>query len=194
MGRTEGIMPSEERTPNERLSQGQRLTFLLKDIRETIKGKEIILSRTDPEFVNKLFAREVPEIGAKTVEIKLIAREAGVRTKIAVYSSVSGVDPVGSCVGQKGVRVQAVTNELGGERVDVIPFDDNIEDLIKLALAPAENLEVKVNEKAKEAVVKAPEDQLSLAIGKDGQNVRLASKLTGYKIEILGNSQEEKIS
>ena len=193
MGRTEGIMPSEERTPNERLSQGQRLTFLLKDIRETIKGKEIILSRTDPEFVNKLFAREVPEIGAKTVEIKLIAREAGVRTKVAVYSSVSGVDPVGSCVGQKGVRVQAVTNELGGERVDVIPFDDNIEDLIKLALAPAENLEVEVNEEVKEAVVKAPEDQLSLAIGKDGQNVRLASKLTGYKIEILGNSQEEKI-
>lgn len=186
MGRTEGFMPSEERIPTERLSQGQRLTFLLKDIRETVKGKELILSRADPDFVVKLFAREVPEIGAKSVEIKLISREAGVRTKIAVYSESSGVDPVGSCVGQKGVRVQAVTNELGGERVDVIPFNEDYKELIKMALAPAENLEVKINKKEQSATVTAPEDQLSLAIGKDGQNVRLASKLTGYKIEILG--------
>lgn len=186
MGRTEGFMPQDERIPTERLSQGQRLTFLLKDIRETIKGKELILSRADPDFVVKLFAREVPEIGAKSVEIKLISREAGVRTKIAVFSSTSGVDPVGSCVGQKGVRVQAVTNELGGERVDVIPFNEDFAELIKLALAPAENLEVKIDKKSLNAEVKAPEDQLSLAIGKDGQNVRLASKLTGYKIEIIG--------
>ncbi|HCR35514.1 transcription termination factor NusA [Candidatus Woesebacteria bacterium GWC2_33_12] len=190
MGRTEGFMPAEERIPTERLSQGQRLTFLLKDIRETIKGKELILSRSDPDFVVKLFAREVPEIGAKSVQIKLISREAGVRTKIAVYSESRGVDPVGSCVGQKGVRVQAVTNELGGERVDVIPFGEDYAELIKLALAPAENLEVKLNKKELTAEVKAPEDQLSLAIGKDGQNVRLASKLTGYKIEIIGNSEQ----
>lgn len=194
MGRTEGVMPAEERVPTERLNQGQRLSFLLKDIKETIKGKEIILSRSDPEFVVKLFAREVPEISAKTVEIKLISREPGTRTKIAVFSSVSGVDPVGSCVGQKGVRVQAVTNELGGERVDVIPFDDDPVELIKLALAPAENLEVSIDKNTMEATVVAPEEQLSLAIGKDGQNVRLASKLTGYKIEILGGlTKEEKI-
>ncbi len=191
MGRTEGFMPAEERIPTERLSQGQRLTFLLKDIIETIKGKELILSRADPSFVVKLFAREVPEISANSVEIKLIAREAGVRTKIAVYSGASGVDPVGSCVGQKGVRVQAVTNELGGERVDVIPFNEDYTELISLALAPAENLEVKINKKTLVAEVTAPEDQLSLAIGKDGQNVRLASKLSGYKIEIIGAPTEE---
>ena len=190
MGRTEGFMPSEERIPSERLAQGQRLTFLLKDIRETIKGRELILSRADSAFVVKLFAREVPEIGANSVEIKLISREAGVRTKIAVYSATSGVDPVGSCVGQKGVRVQAVTNELGGERVDVIPWNEDFAELIKLALAPADNLTVKVNKKTLEAVVTAPEDQLSLAIGKEGQNVRLASKLTGYKIEIIGIPSE----
>jgi N utilization substance protein A len=148
------------------------------------------LSRADGQFVVKLFAREVPEIGANSVEIKLISREAGVRTKIAVYSAQSGVDPVGSCVGQKGVRVQAVTNELGGERVDVIPFNEDPAELIKLALAPASDLSVKVSKKTLEATVTAPEDQLSLAIGKDGQNVRLASKLTGYKIEILGAPQE----
>lgn len=195
MGRTEGLMPSEERIPSERLAQGQRLTFLLKDIRETIKGRELILSRADSAFVVKLFAREVPEIGANSVEIKLISREAGVRTKIAVFSTTSGVDPVGSCVGQKGVRVQAVTNELGGERVDVIPWNEDSAELIKLALAPADNLTVKVNKKTLEAVVTAPEDQLSLAIGKEGQNVRLASRLTGYKIEILGLpiTEEEKI-
>lgn len=192
MGRTEGIMPQEERVPQERLSLGQRLTFLLKDIRETVKGKEIILSRSDSQFVVKLFAREVPEIGAGSVEIKLISREAGVRTKIAVHTTQSGVDPVGSCVGQKGVRVQAVTNELGGERVDVIPYTDDMEELIKLSLSPAENLSVKVNKKEMTAVVTAPEDQLSLAIGKEGQNVRLASKLTGYKIEILGAAVEAK--
>ncbi|WKZ25290.1 MAG: transcription termination factor NusA [bacterium] len=190
IGRTEGFMPAEERVPSERLSLGQRLTFLLKDIRETIKGKEIILSRSDSQFVVKLFAREVPEIGANSVEIKLISREAGVRTKIAVYSAQAGIDPVGSCVGQKGVRVQAVTNELGGERVDVIPWNDDPAELIKLALAPAENLKVKVSKKTLEATVTAPDDQLSLAIGKDGQNVRLASKLTGYKIEILGAPAE----
>lgn len=195
MGKTEGFMPVEERTPTERLSQGQRLTFLLKDIRETIKGKEIILSRADPQFVVKLFAREVPEISSKSVEIKLISREAGVRTKIAVFSGQTGVDPVGSCVGQKGVRVQAVTNELGGERVDVIPYNEDFAELIKLALAPADNLTVKVSKKTMEATVTAPEDQLSLAIGKEGQNVRLASKLTGYKIEIQGMvvTPDEKI-
>ncbi len=184
LGRTEGMMPVDERVPNERLSLNQRMTFLLKDIQETSKGKLIILSRADKDFVEKLFKREVPEMSSGSVEIKAISREAGVRTKIAVSSSQSGVDPVGSCVGQKGVRVQAVTNELGGERVDIVPWSDDIADLIEAALSPAEGMSVSLNKDEKIAKVKAPEDQLSLAIGKDGQNVRLAAKLTDWKIVI----------
>src|SRR3989344_3893141 len=184
LGRTEGIMPKEERVPNERLNPNQRLAFLLKNIEETAKGKQIILSRSDALFVTKLFEREVPEMSSKNVEVRAIAREPGVRTKMAVASNQSGVDPVGSCVGQKGVRVQAVTNELGGGRVDIIQYTEDLSSLIKASLAPAEGLSVKLDEKGKTAVVRAPEDQLSLAIGKDGQNARLAAKLTGYKIEI----------
>lgn len=187
LGRTEAIMATEDRIPNERLSLNQRLTFLIKAINETPRGKEIFLTRASAEFVEKLFAREVPEIASKSVEIRAIAREAGVRTKIAVFSDQSGVDPVGSCVGQKGVRVQAVTNEIGGERVDVISFTEELGELIKAALSPAENLEVKLDKKGKIAHVKAPSDQLSMAIGKDGQNVRLAAKLTGYRIEVDPN-------
>lgn len=186
MGRTEAIMPVTERIPNERLSPNQRLTFLLKDIVEGARGKEIILSRADTAFVKKLFAREVPEIASGSVVIKQIAREPGIRTKIAVVSEQSGVDPVGSCVGQKGVRVQAVTNELGGERVDIIPWSQDSAELISAALSPAESINVSLDEKSKVAKVKAPEDQLSLAIGKEGQNVRLAAKLTGWRIEVEG--------
>ncbi len=192
LGRSEGIMPASERAPNERLSANQRLTFLMKDIVETPKGKQIILSRADPEFVKKLFAREVPEISSGSVEIRAIAREAGARTKIAVYSTQSGVDPVGSCVGQKGIRVQAATNELGGERIDIVPWSDKSEELIEAALSPAEGLSVSLNKKEETALVEAPEDQLSLAIGKDGQNVRLASKLTGWRIEIESKEGEKK--
>ncbi len=184
LGRTEGIMPKEERIPNERLNPNQRLTFLLKKIEDSLKGRQIILSRADAAFVQKLFEREVPEMGSGSVEVKVIVRESGVRTKMAVFSNQSGVDPVGSCVGQKGVRVQAITNELGGERVDIIQYSENLQDLIKAALSPAENLSVKLDEKTKTAVIRAPEDQLSLAIGKEGQNARLAAKLTGWKIEI----------
>lgn len=194
IGRTEAVMPAEERIPNERLNISQRLTFLFKEILEGPKGKELILSRADPSFVEKLFAREVPEISSKSVEIKAISREAGVRTKIAMFSGQSGVDPVGSCVGQKGVRVQAVTNELGGERVDIVPWSDDKTELIKASLSPAEDMTVSIDEKTKTARVKAPEDQLSMAIGKDGQNVRLAAKLTGYRIEVEGIPvPEEKI-
>lgn len=188
--RTEALMPAQERIPNERLNLNQRLTFLLKAIEETPRGKEIILSRADPEFVTKLFAREVPEISSGSVEIKDIAREAGVRTKIAVFSSQSGVDPVGSCVGQKGVRVQAVTNELGGERVDIIPWTQDSKEYIKSALAPAEIVELTLDSENKIARTIVPSDQLSLAIGKDGQNVRLAAKLAGWKIEVEGKEVE----
>jgi len=189
LGRTEAIMEAVERIPNERLSLNQRLTFLLKEIKETPRGKDIFLSRADPEFIKRLFAREVPEVSSSAVEIKEIAREAGVRTKIAVASDQAGVDPVGSCVGQKGVRVQAVTNEVGGERVDVIPWSEDVAELIKAALSPADGLSVKLDEEKKLAKVLSPDDQLSLAIGKDGQNVRLTAKLTGWRIEVEGTGE-----
>lgn len=193
IGRTEGVMPPEERIPGEKLDLNQRLTFLLKEIRETERGKQIILSRADREIVKKLFSREVPEVTSGAVEIKALARDPGIRTKVAVFSNQSGVDPVGSCVGQKGVRVQAVISELGGEKLDVIPWTESPAELIAAALSPAEKVAVSLEEKKKEARVRVPEDQLSLAIGKDGQNVRLASKLTGWKIEIEGiESPEEK--
>ncbi len=187
LGRTEGVMLVSERVPEEHLIANQRMSFLFKEIIEGPKGKQIILSRTDPEFVKKLFAREVPEIGSGSVEIKAISREPGVRTKIAVYSNQSGVDPVGSCVGQKGVRVQAVTNELGGERVDIVSWSDETAELIKAALSPADGLTVSLDEGTKTAKVKTSEDQLSLAIGKDGQNARLAASLTGWRIEVEGD-------
>lgn len=190
LGRAEGIMPASERTPNERLSLNQRVMFLLKEIRETERGREIILSRSDPEIVRKLFAREVPEINSGAVQIKEIAREAGGRTKVAVASTQSGVDPVGSCVGQKGVRVQAVISELNGEKIDVIPWSEDTAKFITAALSPAEGISVSLNEEVKEALVKIPVDQMSLAIGREGQNVRLAAKLTGWKIEIEGTEIE----
>jgi N utilization substance protein A len=192
LGRTEALMPKDERVPNERLTPNQRYTFLLKEIVDTPRGKQIILSRSDSKFVLELFKREVPEISSGSVVIKLVAREPGVRTKIAVFSSQSGVDPVGSCVGQKGVRVQAVTNELGGEKVDIISYSEDINELIKSALSPAEGVTVKLDKKNKIAKVKVSEDQLSLAIGRDGQNARLAAKLTGVKIEIEGGKSDSE--
>jgi transcription termination/antitermination protein NusA len=187
LGRTEALMPADERIPSERLNLSQRLTFLVKEIKETVKGKLIVLSRSDPNFVIELFKREVPEMSAGSVVVKAIARESGVRTKMAVFSEQSGVDPVGSCVGQKGVRVQAVTNELGGERVDIIQYTDNMEELVKASLSPAENATVNLDKETNTAHVTVSEDQLSLAIGKDGQNARLAAKLTGWKIKIVGD-------
>jgi N utilization substance protein A len=161
------------------------MVFYLEGIRETMKGRQIIVSRAHEGLVEGLFKREVPEVSSGAVEIKAIAREAGSRTKIAVYSQQPGVDPVGSCVGQKGVRVQAVINELNGEKIDIIQYSDDPEKFIIAALSPAENLEVqKIEEEKKAAHLIAPEDQLSLAIGRGGQNVRLAIKLTGYKIDI----------
>ncbi len=186
ISRTEGLMPADERVPSERLTSGQRMTFLLKSIEETPRGKQVVLSRADPNFVIKLFEREVPEIASGSVEIKNVARDPGVRTKIAVFSDSAGVDPVGSCVGQKGVRVQAVTNELNGERVDIIPWSKDTKELITAALSPVEVLSVKLDEKKKEARVVVPEDQLSIAIGRDGQNVRLASVLADWQIEVEG--------
>ncbi|HUV42751.1 MAG TPA: transcription termination factor NusA [Patescibacteria group bacterium] len=186
IGKAEGVMPPQEQIRAERYSVNQRLTFLIKEIRDTARGREVIVSRADPGLVEALFRREVPEVASGAVEIKVIAREGGGRTKIAVSSTQLGVDPVGSCVGQKGVRVQAVIDELEGEKIDVIQYSDSLEKFIVAALSPAEGIKVKLNEKKKEAIVSVPEDQLSLAIGKEGQNVRLAAKLTGYRIDIKG--------
>lgn len=191
IGKAEAIMPVSERVPSERLESGQRLAFLLKEIRDGLRGRELVVSRTDPMFIHKLFEREVPELAAKSVEVKAIARDPGIRTKFAVASRTSGVDPVGSCVGQKGVRVQAVINEVGGEKIDVIPWTDDVAELITLALAPAQNVSVRVNKEQKTATALVAQDQLSLAIGKDGQNVRLASRLAGYEIEVEAQSLEK---
>ncbi|MCR4264433.1 MAG: transcription termination factor NusA [Candidatus Roizmanbacteria bacterium] len=185
IGRAQGIMPPSEQIRSEQYRVNQRLTFYIKEIREGRRGSEIILSRGDAQLVAGLFRREVPEVANDAVDIRVIAREGGSRTKIAVHSDQPGVDPVGSCVGQKGVRVQAVINEIGqDEKVDVIQWSPDPVQFITASLAPAKDLEIKINEEEKQALVLVPEDQLSLAIGRGGQNVRLASKLAGYIIDI----------
>lgn len=189
IGRTQAVMPVAEQSQGERYHLNQRLTFYIEGIRETARGNEIIVSRAHKGLVEGLFRREVPEVAQGAVELRVVAREAGGRTKVAVYSTQSGVDPVGSCVGQKGVRVQGVISELGGnEKVDIIQYSEDAKQFITSALAPAKDIDVVLNETKKEAKVLIPEDQLSLAIGRDGQNVRLAAKLTGWKIDIEGKA------
>jgi len=186
IGRGQAIMPPQEQTPRERYELNKRFTFYIQDIRETMKGRQIIVSRACAELVEKLFDREVPEVSSGAVVIKKTAREAGSRTKVAVASTQSGVDPVGSCVGQKGVRVSTVIDELGGEKIDIVQHSNDPIKFITAALSPATNLLIELDEKNKSAVVTVPEDQLSLAIGREGQNVRLAAKLTEFKIDIKG--------
>jgi len=186
LGRTQGILPPSELIPGEQYKTGGRIKALVREVKEGMRGPEIILSRADPGFVRELFALEVPEIAQGVVKVEEIAREAGRRTKIAVSSSEEKIDPVGSCVGQRGVRVQAVTRELGEEKVDIIPFSADEPTFVASALSPAKVINVKLNKKSHTAQVEVPEDQLSLAIGKDGQNVRLAAKLTGWRIDIKG--------
>lgn len=186
IGRGQAILPQQEQIPTEKYQLNKRLTFYLQDIRDTLRGRQVIVSRADAELVKELFVREVPEVSSGAVEIRKIAREAGGRTKIAVFSSQTGVDPVGSCVGQKGIRVQTVIDELNNEKIDIIQYSDDPIRYITAALSPAENLQIELNQDTKTATVIVPEDQLSLAIGRDGQNVRLAAKLTGYKIDIRG--------
>lgn len=187
LGKAHGIMPPSEKVEGEDYRMNMKLKVLVKDIREGPKGTEIIVSRSDPKFISKLFESEVPEISAGTVVIEAIAREAGARTKMAVWSKDEKVDPIGSCVGQKGVRVQAVIAELNGEKIDIIPYSPIVEKYIAASLSPAKVTDVQIaNQEIKEAVVSVPEDQLSLAIGKEGQNVRLAFKLTKWKIDIKG--------
>lgn len=188
LGKSVGVLFPQEQVQGEMLRMGQRVKVYLYKVESDPKGPGITLSRTHPDMVRKLFELEVPEIFAGTVEIKSIAREAGSRTKIAVFSSEEGIDPIGSCVGQKGTRVQAVIEELGGEKIDIIEWNEKPEKYIAAAISPAKVVSVALTEDKKEAKVSVPEDQLSLAIGKQGQNVRLAAKLTGWKIDVIGVS------
>jgi transcription termination/antitermination protein NusA len=183
IGKTLAILPREEQVPGEFYRPGQRFkTFLLK-VEETSRGPAVILSRAYPKFISKLFELEVPEVSSGQIKIRSIAREAGSRSKISVATETEGIDPIGSMVGQKGTRVMAVINELGGEKIDIVEYSENPEKYIANSLSPAKVLEVKIMPKNK-ALVVVPEDQLSLAIGKSGQNVRLAAKLTGWKIDV----------
>ena len=185
IGKTLGIMPREEQVPGEFYRSGQRLKVYLLKTESTPRGPVIFLSRSHPKLISRLFELEVPEIASGQVQIKLIAREAGSRSKIAVFSNDERIDPIGAAVGQRGTRVMTVISELGGEKIDIINWSDNPQDFIANALSPAKVLEVKIEEK-NTALAIVPEDQLSLAIGKDGQNVRLAAKLTGWKIDVRG--------
>lgn len=191
IGKTLGLLTKEEQVPGEFYRPGQRLKNFILKVEETPKGPVVFLSRAYPKLISKLFELEVPEISAGQVQVKSIAREAGSRSKIAVASAIEGIDPIGATVGQRGTRVQAVINELGGEKIDIIEYSEEPEKYIANALSPAKALEVKILPKNK-ALVIVPEDQLSLAIGKDGQNVRLAAKLTGWKIDVRSPGKEEE--
>jgi transcription termination/antitermination protein NusA len=194
IGKTEAVLPMREQAPRESYKQGDRVRAYLLDVRTTNKGPQIVLSRSNPELVSKLFEMEVPEIYENIVQIKGAVREAGDRTKIAVQSKDSAVDPVGACVGMKGSRVQAVVRELRGEKIDIIPWTEDPIQFISKALSPATVEKVAVDEEEKSALVIVSDTQLSLAIGKKGQNVRLAAKLTGWKIDIYSESEYDKMT
>lgn len=191
LGHATALLPPSEQIPHERYNPGQRLKFFVISVNTTPRGPEIILSRSHPDMVKKLFSLEVPEIGNGSVEIKSIAREAGSRTKIAVATSQKNIDPVGSCVGQRGSRVQTIISEIGGEKIDIIEWDNDPVKFIINSLSPAKVLSVKLNEAEKIAVAEVKDDQLSLAIGKSGQNVRLSAKLSGWKIDIISESGQK---
>ncbi len=191
LGRAIGVMFANESVPGEHYRSGERLRFLVLAVQEDTRLPGIILSRSHPKFVAKLFELEVPEAADGSVEIKLIAREPGSRTKLAVVSKADGVDPVGALVGQRGTRVMAVNNELGQEKIDIIEYSDDPQQFITNALSPAKVQSVEISPR-REARVYVPEDQLSLAIGRGGQNVRLAAKLTGWKIDVRSQSKPEE--
>ena len=193
LGKAVGILPQSEQIQGEFYSIGSRIKVFIKDIERDNRGPQLILSRANEAFVEFLFRQEVPEMETGAVEIKAIAREAGRRTKLAVYSSVPGVDPVGTFVGGHGTRVQAVMNEIGDqEKIDIIPFSDDADEFIRSALGPAEVAKVEIDKEAKRAKVFVTEDQQSIAIGRAGQNVRLASRLTGFELDIETASSTTK--
>jgi N utilization substance protein A len=187
--RATGILPAEEQIPGEHWTRGQRVRAYLYSVEDSPRGINLRLSRTHPKFIEKLFALEAPEIESGVVEIKSVAREAGARTKIAVYSNDEHIDPVGSCVGQKGTRVNTITTELSGEKIDIIPWSEDPKQFVSNSLSPAKVFSIEIDEKEHKATVEVGSDQLSLAIGKGGQNVRLAAKLTGWRIDIKGDEK-----
>lgn len=189
LGKTEAILPLNEVMPTERTKHGDRIKVFITKVEKTTKGPQIFVSRNHPGLLKRLFELEVPEIFDGVVEIKSVAREAGHRSKIAVYTANEEVDPVGSCVGQKGIRVQTIVNELKGEKIDIVKWSKDMEVYISNALSPSKVVSVDINEDEKSAQVVVPDYQLSLAIGKEGQNARLAAKLTGWKIDIKSESQ-----
>lgn len=184
IGQATAIMPPEHQVRRERYESGRRMKVYIASVDMSSRGPQIVVSRASEQFVAKLFEHEVPEIASGLVTIKGIAREPGERSKVAVHSSEANIDPVGSCVGQRGTRVQTVIQELNGEKIDIIEWDDNVSAFIENAIAPAKVLNVEVNAETSQAVIRVKEDQLSLAIGKGGQNVRLASKLAGMRLDI----------
>jgi N utilization substance protein A len=192
LGNAEAFMPRKDQIRRERYQQGSSIRAVVMKVDKEAKGPMVSLSRTSPEFLKALFVQEVPEIYEGMIEIKSIAREAGGRSKIAVYSRDDRVDAVGACVGMKGSRVQAVVNELSGERIDIVPWSDDISTFISRALSPAKITQVRPDLEAHSVLVVVDEDQLSLAIGKEGQNVRLASRLTGWQIELVSNRELEQ--
>ncbi len=192
LGRATGVMFANETIPGEHYRMGERLRFFVLSVQEDTRLPGIVLSRSHPRFVSKLFEMEVPEIADGTVEIKAITREAGNRTKLAVFSSAEGVDPIGACVGQRGTRVMAVNNELGQEKIDIVEWDENPEKFIVNSLSPAKPESVEILG-PREARVYVPEDQLSLAIGRGGQNVRMSAKLTGWRIDVRSKNRPEEV-
>ncbi len=190
LGKLEGIMPLKEQVPTEQYKVNDKIRACILDVQKGLKGApQVIVSRASAEFVRKLFELEIPEIYEGVIEIKSIARDAGSRSKLAIYSPNENIDPVGSCVGQKGIRIQNIINELHGEKIDVIEWNEDPSIFIATALLPARVLAVDINEEEKSAQVIVEDDQLSIAIGKAGQNARLAAKLTGWKIDIKSESQ-----
>ena len=194
LGRLEGVMPLKEQVPTEKYHVNDKIRAYVLDVEKGAKGApQVIISRAHADFVRKLFELEIPEIYEGVIEIKSVSRDAGSRSKVAVYSPNENIDPVGSCVGQKGIRIQNIINELGGEKIDVIEWSEDPAIFISAALLPAQVLAVDVKEEEKFAQVIVPDDQLSLAIGKSGQNARLAAKLTNWKIDIKSESQFRQI-
>jgi len=191
IGKTEAVIPQNEKTPTERYRQGQRLKLYIVEVARTTRGPQVIASRAHRNLLRDLLILEIPEIAAGTVEIKGVAREAGYRSKVAVFSRQSGIDPVGCCVGLRGIRIQNIVNELNGEKIDVVQWSDDSRIFIGNALSPAQVLSVTLNAAETTALVKVPDKHLSLAIGKEGQNVRLAAKLTGWRIDIKSASELE---
>ena len=193
LGRATAIMPPGEQIERERYMPGQRTKVFIASVTATTRGPEIVVSRAHPDMVKKLFSLEVPEVASGAISIKAIAREAGSRTKIAVHTTEPNIDPVGSCVGQRGTRVQTIIAEIGGEKIDIIQYEEDPVRFIINALSPAKVLSVQLNQEEKRASAEVKEDQLSLAIGRAGQNVRLAARLTGWRIDIVKESSEEVV-